>query len=348
MEKKYTLVEIQEKLEGIAETLNEDQEKYPFKRYLYETALKKGKTDITNQDDFDKNIEIYKKLKEMTYLDSDKIDIVVNDSGRVETFTKDEAALIVSALENKVVDVETLLADLRKRAEEVHREPRIAIYTCITGGYDTIKEPSLITPGVDYICFSDNPAMKSKTWKIKPIPEELLGFSKVKQQRGVKLLPHRYLPDYDISVWIDGNVDTKGNVKDYLKTLDFGKYTVFIPEHPARKCIYKEKDECLRQKKITGDGIALAEKQMKRYKEEGFPYNYGLVQSNIMVRKHNDQYCIDLMEKWWSELKDYSHRDQLSFNYALWKIGKDKFKYLIKTTCNSRTFKWAIAHAKKK
>lgn len=348
MEKKYALVEIQEKLENIAETLSVGQEKYPFKKYLFETALNKGKTDIANPDEFDKNVEIYKKLKEMTYLDSDKIDIVINNSGKTETFTKDEAALIVAAMENKVVDVETLLADIRKRVEEARKEPKIAIYTCITGGYDTIKEPSLVTPGVDYICFTDNPAMKSKTWEIRPMPEELLGFSKVKQQRGVKLLPHRYLPDYDISVWIDGNVDMRGNVKEYLKTLDFGKYTVFIPEHPARKCIYKEKDECLRQKKITGDGIALAEKQMKRYKEEGFPTNYGLVQSNIIVRKHNDQYCIDLMEKWWSELKDYSHRDQLSFNYALWKIGNDKFKYLIKTTCNSRTFKWGISHAKRK
>ena len=76
------------------------------------------------------------------------------------------------------------------------------------------------------------------------------------------------------------------------------------------------------------------------------PENYGLVQTNIMVRKHNDQYCKDLMEKWWSELKDYSHRDQLSFNYALWKVGSEKFKYLIKTTCNSKTFKWAIKHKK--
>ena len=99
--------------------------------------------------------------------------------------------------------------------------------------------------------------------------------------------------------------------------------------------------------KIKGDEVALADKQMNRYKSEGFPVNYGLVQTNVMIRRHNDQYSKDLMEKWWSELKDYSHRDQLSFNYALWKTGSKKFKYLIKTTCNSKTFNWIKSHRKK-
>ena len=179
------------------------------------------------------------------------------------------------------------------------------------------------------------------------MPEELKGLSNVKQQRGVKILAHRYLPDYDISVWVDGAVQVKGNIKEYLKSLDFNSFSVFIPEHPVRKCIYAEKDACVKIRKIKGDEVSLADKQMKRYKDEGFPANYGLVQTNVMMRKHNDQYSKDLMEKWWSELKDYSHRDQLSFNYALWKCGSKKFKYLIKTTCNSKTFNWIKSHKKK-
>ena len=200
---------------------------------------------------------------------------------------------------------------------------------------------------MDYICFTDDKNLKSKTWKIRPIPEELSSFSKVKQQRGVKILAHRYLSDYDISVWVDGAVIVKGNIKDYLKTLDLNNFSVFIPEHPVRKCIYAEKDACIRIRKITGEGITLANKQMQKYRDEKFPSNYGLVQTNVMIRKHNDQYSKDLMEKWWAELKEYSHRDQLSFNYALWKVGNKNFKYLIKTTCNSSTFNWVKTHRKK-
>jgi hypothetical protein len=159
-------------------------------------------------------------------------------------------------------------------------------------------------------------------------------------------LAHRYLPEYDISIWVDGVVDVCGNIKDFLKPFDFDTYSVFIPEHPVRKCLYKEIDACIKIKKLKGDEITLAKKQLERYRAEKFPENYGLVQTNVMIRKHNDQYSKDLMEKWWSELKDYSHRDQLSFNYALWKCTPKKFKYLIKTTCNSKTFNWLRKHKK--
>ena len=36
------------------------------------------------------------------------------------------------------------------------------------------------------------------------------------------------------------------------------------------------------------------------------------------------------MEKWWDEIKNYSYRDQLSFNYAMWKTGI-KNKYISKS-----------------
>ena len=38
------------------------------------------------------------------------------------------------------------------------------------------------------------------------------------------------------------------------------------------------------------------------------------------------------MEQWFEEIKYYSHRDQLSFNYVLWKSGI-KIKYLSKNFC---------------
>ena len=315
-----------------------------FKQYLFETALAQGKTNISTKVDFDRTVEIYKILQEAKYFDYDSVSIDI--SGHTVKFSRDEICLITNAMDKKIVDIQELLSQTKSKLEEVKKEPKIVVYTCITGGYDNLIKPTLVTPGVDYVCFTDNKDLKSNIWKIRPIPEELLGYSKVKQQRGVKILPHRYLPEYDISIWVDANVDTKGNIKDYLQGLDFNTYSVFIPEHPSRKCIYKEKEECVRLRKITGDGIALANKQMARYKAEKFPENYGLVQSNVVIRAHNTEYSKKLMETWWSELKDYSHRDQLSFNYALWKTGKEHFKSLIKTTCNSRTFRWGIKHKK--
>ena len=348
MEKRYLLVNLDEK-DAKTETGNTDVVYYfddPFKTKFYGELVSGGSLNGCRKEQFLIDFETYRILKENCQNGCDKITIFFN-SGQSYCFEKNEISEVVNLYEKKIDTIGNILKIAKQNIEEGKNEPRIVVYTCITGGYDNILEPTYVTPGVDYICFTDDKTLKSKTWKFRPIPEELLSYSKVKQQRGVKILAHRYLSDYDISIWVDGAVIVKGNVKDYLKTLDFDKYSVFIPEHPARKCIYAEKDVCVRIKKITGDGIELANKQMQRYRDDKFPANYGLVQTNVMMRKHNDQYSKDLMEKWWSELKDFSHRDQLSFNYALWKVGSEKFKYLIKTTCNSSVFNWIKSHRKK-
>ena len=352
MEKKYELIEVFDEESGyILDDIEVEDGVQPvyfvdtkFKNYLFETALAQELTNLKDKPDFDRNVEMYKILEEAKYLGYDNVSIEI--SGIMYNFNRYEIVQLCEIMGGSIMEIDELLSEVRKRLETGKKEPKIVVYTCITGGYDDLKKLSNVTPGVDYICFTDNKDLKSDIWKIRPIPEELLTYSKVKQQRGVKILQHRYLPEYDISIWVDANMDVKGNLNDYLKNFDFNKYSVFIPEHPARKCIYKEKTACVSLKKITGDGIKLADKQMARYKAEKFPENDGLVQTNIVIRKHNTEYCKKLMELWWNELKDYSHRDQLSFNYALWKNGKEKFKYLGKTTCNSKTFKWSIRHKK--
>ena len=54
---------------------------------------------------------------------------------------------------------------------------------------------------------------------------------------------------------------------------------------------------------------------------ENFPRNTNLVQSGVLLRKHNNDKCIFMMNKWWEMIKNYSKRDQLSFNYVFWKYG---------------------------
>ena len=53
----------------------------------------------------------------------------------------------------------------------------------------------------------------------------------------------------------------------------------------------------------------------KRYKKVKFPDNNGLIESCLIIRKHNEKDVILQMEKWYEEIEKYSHRDQLSFNF---------------------------------
>ena len=85
------------------------------------------------------------------------------------------------------------------------------IYTAIIGGYDELIEPSFKPKGWDFICFSDRP-LKSKTWKVKdnlPLYED-----NTRTARKHKLLAHRLFPNYDFSLWIDGNINVIGDVNE--------------------------------------------------------------------------------------------------------------------------------------
>ena len=220
------------------------------------------------------------------------------------------------------------------------------IYTCITGGYEMLAPLTNRQSDFDYVCFTDNSGQTSSFWELRPIPDELSGLSSVKQQRLIKICPHRYLPEYDESLWIDGSIDVISNPNTFIDKYCSDKdKSVFIRKHPSRNCIYSEGLACLKLKKDTSGNI---NPQLERYKKEGFPKSFGLVESNIVYRKHNDPYCIKLMDMWAIELLNGSHRDQLSFNYALWKVGNNGFKYLASNLIRGGCFKWYVAHNRNK
>ena len=51
---------------------------------------------------------------------------------------------------------------------------KICVYTCITGDYDNLNEIKNIEKGIDYICYTNNKKIKSKTWKVKYITDDSL------------------------------------------------------------------------------------------------------------------------------------------------------------------------------
>ena len=179
----------------------------------------------------------------------------------------------------------------------------------------------------------------------KTVTKRNRGIITVKKQRFVKINPHLLLSEYDMSIWVDGNVTLKGGLNKFVKSVMTSDCSVYVPKHPQRNCIYAEANVVVKMGKDKSD---ITKPQMERYRKEGFPEKYGLLQSNIMLRKHNKLDCIKLMEDWFKELKDGSHRDQLSFNYASWKNRDVKVIYLDKNICKSEFFYWNGTHSKHK
>lgn len=169
----------------------------------------------------------------------------------------------------------------------------------------------------------------SGIWKMQPIPKELDYLSDVKKQRIVKICPHRYLKKYDVSIWIDGSIEILDDLHKFISQYDLSKCPFYTRVHPRRRCIYEEAKACISLKKDDPSVICA---QIERYKEEGYPKNIGMVETCILLRKHNDIRCQLLDDLWATELLKGSCRDQLSFNYACWKqhflVGamKNEFK----------------------
>ena len=195
-------------------------------------------------------------------------------------------------------------------------------YTCITGDYDKLHR-FVPTEGWDYICFTDNPKIHSTQWTIALI-QNPWGLDPIRLARRVKILHYQYLQGYDLSLWVDGNYKILGKI-DYERLI--------FMRHQQRQCIYEEAKACIRLKK---DDVHIIKNQMNFYKKNGIPENSGLINSGIICRPINNERVNRFMDLWFYEVLSHSRRDQLSFNYILWKYGLIKPHY---KTINPKQFK---------
>ena len=184
------------------------------------------------------------------------------------------------------------------------------IYTAFTKGYDTLKDPTIITPGWKYVCYTNDTGVKSDIWEVV-----YYDFQSVKDVRRLKILQ---LFDYDISIWCDASTQINCDLNIFLKTYHKGDFTLM--DHPSRTCIYQEAETCIRLKK---DLPFIIQEQMDNYRSIGYPKDNGMVATGILIR--NKCRSVDrLCELWWKQVERYSKRDQLSFNFV---AHYEKFKF---------------------
>lgn len=209
---------------------------------------------------------------------------------------------------------------INQKANQINfSDKKVVVYTAITGPYDEPVIPSYVNEDFDYICFTDNEELKSDFWDIHIMDESTL--DDIRKVRSYKILPHKYLSEYDYSIWVDSNIEFTENIIDYIHKYSKNNQLLCI-KHIERDCLYEEASTCISGGKDTS--IDVINKQINKYKNEGYPAHNGLISSGVLFRNHNDKQVIKVMEDWFNELLNGSYRDQLSFNYACW---KNNFQY---------------------
>ena len=192
----------------------------------------------------------------------------------------------------------------------------IAVFTAIFGGYDLPPKIENPDPNIDYILFTDEPIENLPApWQLRLMPG-IFDDPQVDARR-VKVLSHLFLPDYQASVWIDGNVILKRLSAEYvLRILSAGE--IAVCRHQFRNCIY---DEAVQILKTGKDAPAPVMKQIRYYESITYPKQFGLHATMFMVRDHRSAMVKKHNARWWEVLSDHSKRDQLSFDFVRWELG---------------------------
>ena len=191
-----------------------------------------------------------------------------------------------------------------------------AIYTAIVGGYDNILQPLVVDDRFDYYLFSnDIQELQVGVWQVRPIPYHNNTLAKV--ARWVKTHPEFLLPDYTYSVWVDANIQIcTPTVYERITHLSETDVLFASMWHHERDCIYDEAVELL---SLSIEHEKVVYKWIQCLLGEGYPRHNGLYETGVMYRKHGDSRVKATDTLWWKCIESHSKRDQLSFNYALWR-----------------------------
>ena len=206
---------------------------------------------------------------------------------------------------------------VEKKIEKVAK--KIVVYTVIFGDYDAICEPMYIDEDCDYYIITDKMVDRQSNWTKLKLPsvieEKIRMLTQNEKNRFFKMNPFVIFPEYENSIYIDGNLEIVGKISKLVSYIN-DTTGIAMFNHPSRGCIYDEGKACEILKKSNKKATR---KQLDRYENNGMPKKYGMFECNVIVRKKCGN-CNKIMEDWWIEyLSSESKRDQLSFPYILWK-----------------------------
>lgn len=183
---------------------------------------------------------------------------------------------------------------------------RLAVYTALTGDYDEVHEILYKENDIDYILFTNNPSVKSKTWQVVLLESDL---DDVLLSREIKMFPDKYLgSSYDTSIYVDANMVIYGELSELTKYLSEEK-TFAVSRHAERNNVKEEIEACVN---LIGVDKDMADKQYERYLREGFRDDQPLLECGCLVRRHDNQALRQLMQAWFEEFRGGIRRDQLS------------------------------------
>jgi hypothetical protein len=99
------------------------------------------------------------------------------------------------------------------------------------------------------------------------------------------------------------------------------KAAIGVFRHPNRRTVREEAQACRDNLKFDSFDKRRVGAQLAFYESEGFNLETPVSANYLIVRDHAYPGLPLTMSLWWSQLFEYTKRDQMSLNYVLWKTG---------------------------
>jgi hypothetical protein len=194
---------------------------------------------------------------------------------------------------------------------------RLVVYTALIGpGRELREAPVAAESSADFLCFTDDPALRSDTWEPVLVRPRLPG-DLVRSERYLKIVGHPALAGYDRSLWVDNVVELEAAPETFVAEW-LADAHVAAPLHTFYPSVLAEAQVSI---DLGKDDHLRVFEQLAHYVEtapaalEANPHWTGL------LARRRTQTVETAMSVWWEHVLRYSRRDQISFGVAMAAAG---------------------------
>ena len=189
---------------------------------------------------------------------------------------------------------------------------RIARYTVIFDKYEELNEVNLADTSVDLYCFTDDPNLKSDSWKIVLVERELPN-DPIRSQRLLKIEGHPVLADYDVWLYTDNSIVLKRPAADFARHL-LGEAPLGKIAHSYRENVQGEYEAVIATRK---ENPAKVYRQAAHYAKEAPEIFHAKPMWGAIFARRNTAEVAAWAKVWADQIRNHSRRDQLSLAYSL-------------------------------
>lgn len=183
----------------------------------------------------------------------------------------------------------------------------IVVVTALIGPAESAPPVGPAEPGVRYVCYTDREA---PGWEcmapVAGLPRYAARYAKT----------HVHELDADVTVWMDASFDLLVPPSRIVAAANDTGHNVAAFAHPDRSTMEEEAAEVMR---LGLADVRAVDRQIQAYRRTAFP-GRPLTTTGLLVRRHTPAVA-RFNERWWHEIASRTLRDQLSIDFAAWRMG---------------------------